>query len=62
MRLIFGILVGIALTIGFAYVHDSKVRGPLAEQRRLVNWDVAGALADDAYQNARNQIREWTGY
>jgi len=62
MRLLFGIVIGAALTIGAAYVHDTKVRGPLAEQRRLVNWEVAGELTRDAYDSVRDQIREWTGY
>ena len=62
MRLIVGILIGVFLTIGAAYVHDSKVRGPFAEQRQLVNWNVAGGLARDTYDAARKQIREWTGY
>jgi hypothetical protein len=35
MRLIFGIIIGVLLTIGGAYVHDS------ASEPRIVNWDVA---------------------
>lgn len=62
MRLIFGILIGAVLTIGGAYIHDSKVHGPLAEQQRLVNWDVAGTLVRNVLAGAREQIREWTGY
>jgi len=62
MRLLFGIVIGAALTIGAAYVHDTKVRGPLAEQRQLVNWEVANDLTRDAYDSIRDQIREWTGY
>jgi hypothetical protein len=62
MRLLLGIIIGAALTIGAAYVHDTKVRGPLADQRRLVNWEVAGDLTRDAYDGIRDQIREWTGY
>jgi hypothetical protein len=62
MRLLVGIVIGAGLTIGAAYVHDSKVHGALADQQRLVNWEVAGALARDAYDGVRSQIREWTGY
>lgn len=62
MRLIYGMILGAALTIGAAYVHDTKATGPLAEQQRLVNWVVAGALARSAYDSARAQIKEWTGY
>ena len=62
MRLIYGIILGAGLTIGAAYVHDTKITGPLAEQQRLVNWVVAGTLARSAYDAARAQIKEWTGY
>lgn len=56
MRLILGILIGIVLTIGAAYIHDSS-----SADRQLVNWDVAGSLARDTYDGIRNQISEWTG-
>jgi hypothetical protein len=59
MRLFLGIVIGIALTIGTAYVHDTKA---IADQERLVNWEVARGLAGNAYNGARDQIREWTGY
>jgi len=61
MRLIMGILIGIVLTIGVAFVHDRKVSGPFAEQQRLVNWDVAGALVRRAYDGIRNQIGDIVG-
>ena len=61
MRLLLGIVVGAGLTIGGAYVHDSKLNGPFAGQDRLVNWDVAQNKARTAFDAARNQIREWTG-
>jgi hypothetical protein len=61
MRVIFGIVIGAVLTVGAAYVHDSKVSGPFAEQQRLVNWDVAGGLAGDAVDSVLDQIRKWTG-
>jgi len=59
MRLLLGIVIGIALTIGAAYVHDTKTIG---DQQRLVNWEVAGGLARNAYDGVRGQIRELTGY
>jgi hypothetical protein len=61
MRLLLGIIIGAGLTIGGAYVHDTKVSGPFAAQQRLVNWDVAQSKARTAYDAARNQIRQWTG-
>jgi hypothetical protein len=55
-------IIGAGLTIGGAYIHDSKLNGPLQLQQRLVNWDVAGNVARNAYDSVRSQIREWTGY
>jgi hypothetical protein len=56
MRLIFGVIIGIALTVGGAYLHDTNLPAqaaadplqpapPASVARNLVNWDVAGALA-----------------
>jgi hypothetical protein len=48
MRVLFGIILGVFLTIGFAYVYDASTThtsAPTAqtspEQRPMVNWDVA---------------------
>ena len=43
MRFIFGIIVGAALAIGGAYIHDTTGD---PSRRALVNWDVARALVD----------------
>lgn len=47
MRVLLGIILGVFLTIGFAYVYDTSTKGPSepaaqtrAEQRPIVNWDV----------------------
>jgi len=49
MRLLFGIVIGCALTVGGAYVTDSMKSGPEAV-RPMVNWDVVakniGGLTD----------------
>lgn len=62
MRLLLGIIIGAGLTIGGAYVHDSKLNGPFQARQRLVNWDIAGGVVGNAYRSARDQIEEWTGY
>jgi hypothetical protein len=49
MRVLFGIILGVFLTIGFAYVYDASTtrrsepttQANLA-QRPMVNWDVVG--------------------
>jgi len=44
MRLLFGIILGVALTIGGAYISDSAKSG--ADARPMVNWDVVGKNVD----------------
>jgi hypothetical protein len=47
MRFLLGIIVGVTLTIGVAYLSDASTSGPSnaaaqtgVEQRPMVNWDV----------------------
>jgi hypothetical protein len=47
MRFLLGIIVGVILTIGVAYLSDASTSGPSnasaqtkVEQRPMVNWDV----------------------
>ncbi len=49
MRLLLGIILGIILTIGVVYLHDTSASGPSKavaqtslEQQPIVNWDVVG--------------------
>jgi hypothetical protein len=52
MRFIFGVIVGIALTVGAALLHDNNVppaNSPLLHRQDLtnepiVNWDALGAV------------------
>ena len=48
MRLLFGIILGVALTIGGAYVADTaaKPASSSVEHRPMVNWDVVGRNFD----------------
>ena len=48
MRLLFGIILGVALTIGGAYITDttSKSSTSTVDQRPMVNWDVVGRNFD----------------
>ena len=50
MRLLLGIILGVILTIGVAYLSDASTSGPSnattqtsAEQRPMVNWDVVSS-------------------
>jgi hypothetical protein len=68
MRLLFGMIVGAAATIGLAYVHDSMYAAVsfaspsvTAEPRPMVNWDVAGSFARRASAAAREQWDKLSG-
>jgi len=55
MRFFLGLIIGVALTIGGAYVVDNMNSGPGA--RPMVNWDVVG----DNMRIAQDRVREaWT--
>jgi hypothetical protein len=57
MRLIFGIILGFALTVGGSYVADAMAgSGP-----RMVNWDVVGKNVEAVVALARDGWRRITG-
>lgn len=61
MRTIVGFLLGIAVTIGAAYVHDAASAGPAGTVAKpLVNWDQLGGVTRDAVDAARNQWKKLT--
>ena len=63
MRLLFGIILGIVLTIGVAFISDTWTSGPATtttgsasatvEHRTMVNWDVVGENLRIVRQRAR---------
>lgn len=61
MRLLFGIILGVALTIGGAYVYDWNTAGTASADitttaaRPMVNWDVVGVKWHDLTTGARQQ-------
>lgn len=63
MRVLIGIILGGALTVGSAYIYDShnaRVSADNAQaslQRPLVNWDVVGSKWQQLTVRAR---AEWT--
>jgi hypothetical protein len=66
MRLLFGIVLGVALTVGVAFISDNWGPGPsttngsgsaVVEHRNMVNWDIVG----ERLQIARQRVQEtWT--
>lgn len=58
MRSIIAFLLGIAVTIGAAYVHDTAIAGATAKP--LVNWDQLGSVTHDAVDAVRTQWNKLT--
>jgi hypothetical protein len=60
MRLLFGIILGALLTVGGAYVYDSRnavqaTDAPTVAQRPMVNWDVVGVKWQHLTARARSE-------
>jgi len=60
MRLIFGMILGSALTIGVAYIADSGDRGS-ATARPMVNWDVVAKKVDTLTELVRSGWKKIAG-
>jgi hypothetical protein len=60
MRLIIGIILGAALTIGGAYIADSMSGGSPAA-RPMVNWDVVAKNVDSLTEFARESWKKIAG-
>ena len=59
MRLIFGMILGAALTVGGAYIADTGKSGP--EARPMVNWDVVGKNTDTVMTMIKQGWAKLTG-
>lgn len=61
MRLLLGIILGAALTIGGAYVYDRDTAGAASTdatinaERPMVNWDVVSVKWRDLSEGAKHQ-------
>lgn len=58
MRFIFGVVLGVVLTVGAAYYRDTEYASATAPlpSRPLVNWDVAAEIGDNAARIVRRQL------
>ena len=64
MRFVSGVIIGIVLTVGTAYVHDMLFAPASATSdtaRPMVNWDAVGAAAHKAVEKARTQWDRLSG-
>jgi hypothetical protein len=60
MRVLFGIILGVCLTAGGAYIYDSHnardaVNAPATAQRPLVNWDIVSVKWQQLSERARTE-------
>jgi len=60
MRTLFGIILGVLLTIGGAYIYDSHnaldaVNAPATAQKPLVNWDIVSVKWQYVSERARTE-------
>ena len=64
MRMFLGIVIGIVLTIGAAYIYDS-IRNTSGDQetfdRPVVNWDVLGHGVKSAASAVQDGVSRLTG-
>lgn len=66
MRLLLGIILGVILTIGGAYIYDSHntleaVNAPASAQRPLVNWDTVSTKWQHFTVRARTEWNRHAG-
>jgi hypothetical protein len=58
MRFLLGIVVGVLITVGTAYIHDSSattsMSGPDGVASRMVNWEVVSRNVNDLSTNVRD--------
>ena len=53
MRFVIGLIVGVALTVGGAYIHDKMESGAA---KPLVNWENAAELEKATYDYLKSQV------
>lgn len=61
MRVLFGMVLGALLTIGVAYIHDTRVAETATIERPMVNWDVVGKNWHQFTARMRDEWNRLTG-
>jgi hypothetical protein len=62
LRILFGMILGAALTIGGAYLHDTQFVGrPGVERQVMVNWDVVSRNWNQLTARVRQEWNRLTG-
>ena len=65
MRTLFGIVLGVILTVGAAWFHDNNVTydpvNPRVTDQQIVNWAVFGAVLHETTDGLGNAFHAITG-
>ena len=61
MNFIFGLVVGVVVAVGAAYIHDSSLPPGDADGRAIVNWQVFNADARGVRDGVTHGWRRLTG-
>lgn len=65
MRLLFGIILGVFITLGAAFLHDNNVPpdppSAASAERQIVNWDILGDVLRDQVAGIRRLWQQITG-
>jgi len=56
MKYVIGFVVGVALTVGSAWVYDNMGSGGTDPDSKLVNWKTATALVSTAADDVKSQF------
>jgi hypothetical protein len=61
VRVLLGIILGVFLTIGGAYIHDTQLAsGKPGVERQMVNWDVVGRSWNQLTARVRQEWNKLT--
>ena len=61
MRVFLGIILGCALTVGTAYIHDRGTFSNEVAASPMVNWETVGQTLDQLASRARSEWNRLTG-
>lgn len=61
MRVLFGLVLGVLVTIGGAWLHDTSATTGASAERPMVNWDVVGRNFDQLTARLRGEWRRIAG-
>jgi hypothetical protein len=61
LRVLLGMILGVLLTIGGAYIHDTQLISKPGVERQMVNWDVVSRNWSQLTARVRSEWNKLTG-